>query len=216
MKLEIKTTIIIALTIAVIILSTCNSCRESSYKRKIAKLEQGYKTGSVKLKSDTVFKTDTMRAIIDNPVPYEVTKTEKVIDWHFDTLRIENIPVDIDSLVQDYLATRKYDTTITTDYGEIQLKQVVTENKLTTDTIIPTLKIPTITNTITEVRIEKRGIVYLGFDAYGNKKEWINGAGFSVQYKSPNALAYEIALKLDSTGVGGRASIKFPLSFRKH
>lgn len=198
----IKTALIVVLSIIIVLLTTCNSCNK--------KEDSGQPI--IKTKSDTVYRIDTMITVIRNPVPYEVTKTEKKIEWKFDTLFIEGLPTDIDSLVQDYFATRKYDTTIKTDYGELQLKQTVSENKLLTDTIIPSFTIPTITHTITETKTEQKAILYLGVDGYANNKT-LNGGGVSLMLKTKRSLAYELGTYWnEQTKINYRASIKIPLS----
>lgn len=212
-NIDVKTILIIALALAVAILSTCNSCNEKRYQKKLAQLENG--TGK---SSDTVVitKIDSVKTVIDNPVPYEVVKTQYKIHLLFDTLYIEGVDtVYIDTLVGRHYAINKYSDTTKVEHGYIVSNETVSQNKITSKSIQPFLSIPTttITNTVTE---KKRGQFFLSIDAYGNQKRGLTGAGFSGMWKSPNALAYEVGTYFDSTRLMNyKASIKFPITFKK-
>lgn len=213
MKFDVKTTIIISLIIAIIVLSTCNSCKETSYQKKIAKLEQDCKAGSIVTKSDTVYMHDTMRAIIERPVPYEVTNGNG-----FTITPIENDTIYLESYADtcnDYFTQRKYRDTTKTQYGNIITEETVSQNKLQSKTVRPFFSIPTITNTITETKIEQRAILYLGIDGYGDRYG-LNGAGVSLFLKTKKSLGYEIGTYFNQhNSINFRGSIKIPLSLKK-
>lgn len=212
MRFDIKTTLIIALAIVIVVLSTCNSCKLNSYVKKIAELEAGAKPS---VKHDTFYHYDTVKTTVDNPIPYETVRTEYAIDWRFDTLYIEGVDtVYVDTLVGRYYATNKYSDTARVEHGYIVSEETVSRNKITSKTIKPFLTIPVITNTITQP-LKQKGEFYLSIDAYGNKNRGLTGAGFSGMYNTPKSLAYELGAYFDSTStINYKFSIKLPL-FRK-
>lgn len=215
-NIDVKTVLIIALAIAVAVLSTCNSCNEKRYQKKIEQLQAG--TGK---SSDTVVvtKIDSVKTIIDNPIPYETVKYIPKVNWKFDTLYIEYAgiidTVYIDTLVSRHYAVNKYSDTTKVEHGYIVSNETVSQNRITAKSIQPFLSIPTTTITNT-VAAKKRGQFFLSIDAYGNQQRGLTGAGFSGMYKSPNALAYEVGTYFDSTRLMNyKASIKFPITFKK-
>lgn len=209
MRLDIKTTIIALLLIVIILLTTCNSCQQKAYEKKIAKLEGGYKS-----KSDTVYQKTTDTFKLDNPIAYKVEVPKLVTHLKFDTIYIEGIDtVFVDTLVGRHYATNFYKNTFKTKYGDITAFDTVTRNKLTGQSIVENLNIPIVTNTVTKV--EQRGILYFGIDAYGNKKELLNGAGVSLMYKTPRTLSYEIGVMWNSQNqINYRVGLKFPLTLK--
>lgn len=208
MRLDIKTALIILLAIAIVVLSTCNSCKLNSYVEKIAELEAG---ALPSVKSDTVYHIDTVKTVVDNPIPYETVRTDYKIDWVFDTLYIEGVDtIYVDTLVGRHYATNKYSDTAKVEHGYIVSEETVSENKITQKSIKPFLTIPTITNTIT--RTEQKAILYFGIDAFANENG-LNGGGLSLMFKSKKTLAYELgAYWNDQNKINYRAGLKFPLT----
>jgi hypothetical protein len=209
-KLDVKTTLIVALSIVIALLSTCHSCVVKKYEKQIAELQKG--SGSSTSKSDTVYKIDSVKTVILNPVPYETVRKEYKVDYKFDTLYIEGIDtVYVDTLVARHYAVNKYSDVTKLEHGYIISEETISQNKIVSKTIRPFITIPTITNTITKT--EYKGVLYLGIDAYGNSREIINGAGVSLLYKSPRALAYEVGAYWNSFNqTNYKAGIKFPLT----
>ncbi len=210
---DFKTTIIIVLLLAVIVLSTCNGC----LRKKLDKAKQGTTTTQQVIKStDTIVKFDTLRLIDHAPIPVQTESPRLAIKWKFDTLYIEGVDtIFVDTLAARYYATNFYRKDYKTQYGKITTFDTVNRNKSLGSGMVVRFEIPEVTNTSTVTKTEEKhkAALYVGLDAYGNKKDFLNGVGASLMYSSPRALNYEIGSYFTSQQtLNFRASIKFPLT----
>lgn len=191
---DVRTTIIVCLSVALILLSTCKSCEVNRYKKQIAKLEKDCgeaKSKTTTFKSDTTHKKDTVRIAFDNPIPYKVEVPKFVTKLQFDTLYLEGIDtVYLDTLVGRHYSTNYYSNSFKTKYGNIKVMDTVSQNKLLGSSIQENLSIPIVTNTITKE--VNRTQLYLGIDAYGSKNDPLSGAGVSALLKNKSGLGYKV------------------------
>jgi hypothetical protein len=184
MRLDIKTSIIIALVIAIFCLTTCNSCQQKNYEKKIAKLEADCSgENKSEKKSDTTYNIDSVTVILGGSIPIEVKKPEKEIVWKFDTLYVEGEVVDNHELAEDYFSERAYADTTHLQYGYVVTSESISENRRKSFSIKPVIIVPTITNTNTITKTEYRSALYLGIDGFWNKNG-LHSAGVSAMFKT--------------------------------
>jgi hypothetical protein len=96
------------------------------------------------VKSDTVYVKSRDTIIEHVPIPYEVIKEGKPIlitvrDTEFVT-QLEH--VDTAAILSDYFASRNYSDTGITKYGNIVVRNTVTQNKLLNQSIITNFAVP--------------------------------------------------------------------------
>lgn len=214
MRIDIKTIIIILLTVVVIVLSTCKSCVQKKYDK--LKVECGEKKTNTIIKHDTVIIHEQAQFVDHAPIPYQTDFSGVIIKRVFDTLYLELAgrvdTVFVDTLVNKYYTTNYYSKKYNHRYGTITTFDTVSVNNLTGSSIKLDLSIPSVTTTQTVYQsAKKKGVLYLGLEAFGYNN--IQGAGASIMYQSARALNYEAGLFFDSTGkLGKRISVKFPLT----
>lgn len=224
MRIDIKTTIILLLTIAVIVLSTCNSCKQKKIDKLTTQLEQCKSNDqSGTINTDTVYIHDTVSFYDHAPIPTQTEPPQMAIKRVFDTLYIQGIgevdTVYVDTLINRFYSTNFYSKKYEHKYGTITTFDTTSQNKLLGSGLNIDLSLPIVTKT--EYRPSKqKALFYIGIDAYGNKKDLLNGAGGNFTYLSKRALGYQIAAYFNdqiftpdpNTRFNFRATILFPLN----
>jgi hypothetical protein len=212
MRLEIKTTIILLLLLAVIVLSTCKGCLQKKYDK--LKTDCASQTERIITKHDTVIIHEQATFVDHAPIPIKTDNPKVTVRWHFDTLYVENFnnitdTIFVDTLVSYYYATNYYKKNFQSQYGTFTTFDTVNRNGLVGNGLAVDLSIPSTTKTV----YKSKAALYFGIDVYGNKSEPINGAGFSMMYQSPKALNYQVGAYFTSEqSLNFRGSILFPLT----
>jgi hypothetical protein len=223
LKLDIRTTLIVLLCIALAVLSTCHSCQVKKLEGKLAECEKDFTASKddnpvLSTRIDSIpYKVEvpvyTPKYISYIPKGY-VKKTSSLPD-------IEVVPLRSDTAGNDYFAPATefhdvslddvlvYPDTLKSQYGYVAITDTVTQNQIKSRSVSWNLLIPNTTTTITNTI--RKPMFYASIDGYGNK-EGINGVGLGIMYSSPRALNYEAGFVLnEQTGVNYKAGIKIPL-----
>jgi len=210
---DVKTTIIAALLVAIIVLSTCNSCKQRTIDKLRAESEQPILVPQNTVVRDTIPVHDTVARYVPKPIAYipnnyiDANSIDPIVILRIDTFYS---PVDTANILKDYFATRYYSDPIKTDYGTITINDSISQNRIKSRSAQLDLKIPETTIIRTQ---KKKAALYFALDGYGNKNEIINGAGVGLMYQSPRTLNYEVGTYFTSQqNINFRASIKFPLT----
>lgn len=210
---DIKATIIAALLVVIVVLSTCKSCQQSMYERKIAKMEKdcaALSGGETTI--DTIYRPVNVSVVDHSPIPVSTSFPKLVIHRIFDTLYIENVDtVFIDTLVARHYATNYYENEYNTDFGTIATYDTVSQNQLIGKSIINNLIFPSTKETKTIIQRVRRPVIYLGVSGYGNTSG-INGVGASLMYQSPRALNYGAGASIINGGIIYNGTVFIPLT----
>jgi hypothetical protein len=232
MRLDIKTTLIIALAIAVAVLSTCRSCEQKRYEKKIAELQSDNfgleHAGLTEIERDTITEYITDSVVIEKPTLISEVRVDSFIQFEqlpSDTgaiaaiylRRMKDMQDKFNKQLTPFLTLKNYQDTLRFKNGNgyVVTKSAVHRNNLVRQTIISdSIPQTTITNTITNT--VQRAQLFLGIDAYGEGTK-LSGAGFSAMFKSKRALAYEYGAWFDwKNQINHRLSIKFPLKLKNN
>lgn len=124
------------------------------------------------------------------------------------------IAVDTAAILADYYARADYDTTYKFPGGNIQVQNVVFQNRLQLQRVLPTFNTMQVTTTITKAE-KKRRQFYIGVTGYGGKQYPLYGAGASILYKDRKDRMYEAGPVLfKDQSVMIQAGVKFLISFK--
>lgn len=222
MRLDIRTTLIVLLAIALVLLSTCKSWEVKKLEKKIADLENNCeKNPSVIVRIDSIPYKDTIpfyKPIVTSvSIPYsfgDYANEPDTTGWFSPVVLHDTFfhKVDTAAILNDFFTTRFYSDPISSDFGTVTVQDSVSQNRITARRAIWNLNIPR--ETRTETIIRHKGNLYVGIDAYGNSGG-INGAGINLMYSSPRSLNYELGAVLsEGNAINYKAGIKIPL-FKK-
>jgi len=124
------------------------------------------------------------------------------------------VDVDTGAILADYYARADYDTTYKFPGGNIQVQNVVFQNRLQLQRVLPTFNTMEVTTTITKAE-KKRRQFFLGLNGYGGKQYPLYGAGLSITYKDRKDRMYEVGPVLfKDQPVMIQAGAKFLISFK--
>ena len=224
MRLDNKTRLIILLSIVIVVLSLLRSCSDKRYEKRIADLEDNCeKNPRVVTRIDSIPYKDTSHTY--KPQVASISKKKYgFADWMnepdtagwfsppvlHDTL-FYLIPADTANILADYFVTKYYRDSLQSDFGTVTVIDSVSQNRIFSRSAIWNLNIPR--ETRVETITKRKGVLYFGVDAIGNKYG-INGVGGNIMYSSPKALNYEIGAMLSDNhaGVIYKAGIKIPMT----
>jgi hypothetical protein len=127
----------------------------------------------------------------------------------FDKVFVE---VDTAAILKDYYSKVFYSDTTKTKYGNVIIKDTVTENRISARQVITDFNIPVITKTVTQ---PKRTQVYIGMNVQGMPASPITAFGPSIMLKTKQDKVIELGALTAGHYWMYHASIKFKLSFKK-
>ena len=166
----------------------------------------------LKHKRDTVWKTETFY-VKGDPIPGKIIYKE--------------IPADVDTaqILRDYFALHPYKDEVkiqkegdSTDYGDLTVTEVITQNKSIGRKYNFNIKIPTYTESIV-VKEKPRNKVYIGGGINFDQVNFLNSAYVGGLFQTKQDHIYGLNLGLSTTGtevtpfVGG--SIYWKIRFKK-
>jgi hypothetical protein len=164
---------------------------------------------------DTVWVVMNDTVVISKPVPYAVYYPVTTVD-HDTLTNIEFINTDVDSfrILSQYFAERYYDTTVQINYGNVTLRDTVSQNRITGRSLFINQHIPEVTKTIT-VGAQRRNILYFGIEAIGNADNipFASGASFGLKLKNDAMIEVKGLLTQDRAMYG--FGLKFPIKLKK-
>lgn len=184
------------------------------FARSCSGTGSGNNNDTVSVKHDTQWLKHS-DSLVYQPVPYAVFYKDKIV-FHdtLETTEFVNLKVDSARILAQYFATRKYDTTINVQYGKLNIKDTVTQNRITGRSLTLNQSVPVITNTIT-LKQPKRVIFYVGAEVMGNITNLPYATGIDLGLKFKNDYMFEIGGLLTKTDPMYKISFKFPVKFRK-
>jgi hypothetical protein len=208
--------LIISLAIAIVILSTCNSCSNKKYEERIVELEGNLQSSKEDNPVQATRKLEIIAYERDSfyfpkPVAYipkgYIHEKDARPELVFDTVEIDGPTEFIEVGCEDKLV---FKDTIKNRFGYVVVTDTVTGNTIANRSVNWNLSIPK--ETVTNEKTIRKGMLYWGIDAHGNKSG-INGVGVSLMYSSPKALNYEIGAMLgeNTNGINYKAGVKIPL-----
>lgn len=208
---DIKTALIILLSVAVIILSTCKSCKISSLEKELIECKSANHPEMLLVPDRSTVSQIPYRDTILKYIPKLIATSYDPPVYLIDSIIRETkyLSVDTQAILRDYFVTRFYSDTIKGKYGNIAINDSVSQNKIISRTPIWNLSIPEKTTYVT--KYIRKGVLYAGIDAYSDINGNINGAGASLMWQSSKALNYEFGAYYNNI-LQLRASIKFPLT----
>lgn len=169
----------------------------------------------VKVTYDTTYlkQTDTIRIPYQTLVPYKVVYTkEKVLHDTLETVELEK--VDTARILAQYFATRFYSKTDNVQYGNVTVKDTVTQNRIIGRSIILNQNIPVVKETVTLTQ-PKRIVLLAGVQAFGNKQYLPYAAGITLDLKLKSDAMIGGGAYLTRSDFMYSADVKFPIRFRK-
>lgn len=176
-------------------------------------------TESTTIKTETIIRETKDSAETFRPEPIAVIK-KKLAPSTGEPIYL--ISEDSAEIISDYFDTKQYSNTYHFDYGDVVVKNSISENYMIYQQVIPSFKIPekttTVTKTVTvtntkEIEV-KRAQLYMGVGLIGNKQYPFNGFDASLAFKTKKDMMYEIgALKLNNLPLNYRVGIKIKIHF---
>lgn len=146
--------------------------------------------GCGKPKTVTVSKTDTLYVKVSDTIEthptVEVVQGGKIPDG-----------INKDSVVIKYYQTIIYKDTGRTRYGTIVRYDTVSQNELRTGPIVTNFQIPVTTTT---VQTPPKNQLFIGINAIGSQKSFIEGFGPSAMFKLKNGKTIEAGAYLRPDG----------------
>lgn len=139
---------------------------------------------TIKVKIDT-FYTDTNTTVTYVPRPYKIETTRDSIIYLERQPEYQDFPPIAKRWIEDYHTKKYYDTTISIQYGTLNIKDTVYKNKIVGRKTEINQLIPKITKTIT-LSEKPRTVAYWGFSIAGNVSSPIAATEFDFGLKLKN------------------------------
>lgn len=212
--------IIAAIAIYLLGLFTCNGY----YKNKFQ---------CPTIKSDTVVKylpSDTGKTHSNIPIGKEdttwirfpITEVDSFISFAHDTLtisdttKIKELQKKYTELLNSFYSTHSYTDTTHFKNGIVKVQSIVTRNSLMNQRVILDSAFQTqITKTPPPISLKEKTQLWLGIDLYGNKHDYLSGAGISATLKFPH-IAVNAGTYFDQyNNINYRAGISWLIKLKK-
>lgn len=154
------------------------------------------------------------------PTPIAIHKNKKIDPGTSEPIYL--ISEDSAQIISDYFDTKQYSNTYKFEFGDIVVKNSISQNSIQHQVVIPTWKIPekttTVTKTITATEIKeiekKRSQLYAGAALIGSRQYPFNGFEGSILLKTKKDFMFEAAaIKLNDFPLQYKAGIKFKIHF---
>jgi hypothetical protein len=197
-------TLLAVFIILLFALYTCNRCNPVNID------EPKIDTVFVKVKDSSGWYRPNITTIEPGRIPANKPKPESVDS--FPTFEEEPFFVDTAAILKDYYSKVFYSDTTKTRYGNVIIKDTVTENRISARQVITDFNIPVITKTVTQ---PKRTQVYIGMNVQGMPTSPITAFGPSIMLKTKQDKVIELGALTAGHYWMYQASLKFKLSFKK-
>lgn len=200
--------VIVSIFIMLLLQRACNKC-----------------PGSVTVvKHDTQWlKHDTTITTAPQPVAENGKKIEKTkkVTWPnilviTDTF-VQEVPkvltnAEMEAIKKKYFSSFSYSDTNKYEFGYSVLREEVTQNRITYRQWENHSNLPIVTNTKTV----NKGVLYIGFNLYGNKTDLLNGVGPELLWKTKNNQIYKAGIVYNSGGiVSYEVGMMWPIRLKK-
>lgn len=198
LKLDFKSTIIVVLLVALFLVSWIKGCQVNNLKNKLAKCEQADKPKPIHDTtivlvpeqvpiSETITQTHSVKPTkpqVDSFIQYEVV---------VDTTDLSKLKTAYFDLVREFNTKNSYTDTAIFKNGIAITNSEVYQNKLASQkTKLDSIRQEIIYNTIYKTEKPKdRTQFYFGIEAFGNKNELIQAAGFTGLLKLKSNVGFE-------------------------
>lgn len=217
----IKNYLIVLLALIIAVLAILRSCENTSYQKKLAKCSESKKeithdTAYILVPqqaalAETIIKTKETKptkAQVDSFIAYQVIE---------DTANAAKWKEAYYNLAAIFNTENEYADTAIFKNGIAIVNSRVKRNELQEQkTILDSIRQDIITNTIVQTKYKDRTQLFLGIEAFGDKHELINAAGFNALLKLKSNIGFESGIYFNSQNQQFyKAGFKFLIRLKK-